>query len=63
MAWFRVVGQTFVCAVQVVDAVVVDTCPVLKWILFRRDRSMGWLYDYAARQDWTIDRIIIDGRE
>jgi hypothetical protein len=61
VAWFRVVGQTFVCAVKVEDGVVVDAAPVLKWILMRRDRSLGWLSDYAGKRRWQIEPILVNG--
>jgi len=53
--WFRVEAPTFCCLVAVEAGAVVEAAPVLRWILWRRNRSLAWLEDYARRRRWILE--------
>lgn len=55
--WFRVEAPTFVAAVKVEDEQVIDTAPVLKWVLWRRDRSLRWLEGYCRKRRWLLNEL------
>jgi len=55
--WYRVEAPFFVAAVLVEDDQVIDTAPVLKWILVRRDHSLAWLQAYCTKRRWTLEEL------
>jgi len=58
--WYQVVADTFVCGVRVERGDVVETAPVLHWVLVRADRSFEWLKSYAAARGWAINQFTIE---
>jgi len=57
--WYQVTGPHFVCGVAVKKGDVVETAPVLAWVLMRRDRSFEWLKSYAAARGWEVSRLVV----
>lgn len=55
--WYRIEAPHFCAAVKVEDAQVVDTAPILRWILMRRNRSLAWLLGYCSTQRWLVDKL------
>jgi hypothetical protein len=59
MPWYRVVGRTattdFTAALRVRGGHVVETAPLLGWMLGRCDRSLTWLRAECQRRGWRLE--------